>query len=40
MLVLALVAALALDSARLRWAPLYRLSIFLPVRGPRRGRAR
>src|SRR6516165_10283343 len=30
MLVLALLAALALDSARLRWAAVYRLSIFLP----------
>jgi multiple sugar transport system permease protein len=34
MLVLALCAALALDSARLRWAPLYRLSIFLPYAVP------
>ena len=34
MLVLALLAALALDSARLRWAPLYRLSIFLPYSVP------
>jgi multiple sugar transport system permease protein len=34
MLVLALLAALALDSARLRWAPLYRLSIFLPYAVP------
>jgi multiple sugar transport system permease protein len=34
MLVLALIAALALDSARLRWAPLYRLSIFLPYAVP------
>jgi multiple sugar transport system permease protein len=34
MLVLALVAALALDSARLRWAPLYRLAIFLPYAVP------
>ena len=31
---LALLAALALDSARLRWAPLYRLSIFLPYAVP------
>src|SRR6202034_3211425 len=30
MTVLALLAALALDSARLRWAPLYRLSLLLP----------
>ncbi len=34
MLVLALAAALALDSARLRWAPLYRLGIFLPYAVP------
>jgi multiple sugar transport system permease protein len=34
MLLLALLAALALDSARLRWAPLYRLSIFLPYAVP------
>ena len=34
MLALALLAALALDSARLRWAPLYRLSIFLPYSVP------
>ena len=34
MLVLALLAALALDSARLHWAPLYRLSIFLPYAVP------
>lgn len=34
MLALALLAALALDSARLRWAPLYRLSIFLPYAVP------
>ena len=34
MLVLAMVAALALDSARLRWAPLYRLAIFLPYAVP------
>ena len=34
MMVLALLAALALDSARLRWAPLYRLSIFLPYAVP------
>lgn len=34
MLVLALLAALALDSARLAWAPLYRLSIFLPYAVP------
>ncbi|HEY3879885.1 MAG TPA: sugar ABC transporter permease [Trebonia sp.] len=34
MLVLALLAALALDSARLRWAPLFRLSIFLPYAVP------
>jgi multiple sugar transport system permease protein len=32
--VLALFAALALDSARLRWRPLYRLSIFLPYAVP------
>ena len=38
MLVLALLAALALDSARLRWAPLYRLSIFLPYAVPGRRR--
>jgi multiple sugar transport system permease protein len=34
MLGLALLAALALDSARLRWAPLYRISIFLPYAVP------
>jgi multiple sugar transport system permease protein len=34
MLALALFAALALDSARLRWTPLYRLSIFLPYAVP------
>lgn len=34
MLGLALFAALALDSARLRWVPLYRLSIFLPYAVP------
>jgi multiple sugar transport system permease protein len=34
MLVIALLAALALDSARLRWTPLYRLSIFLPYAVP------
>jgi multiple sugar transport system permease protein len=34
MTVLGLLAALALDSARLRWAPLYRLSIFLPYAVP------
>src|SRR6202034_3191636 len=34
MLVLALLAALALDSARLRWAPVCRLSIFLPYAVP------
>ena len=34
MLVLALLTAVALDSARLRWAPLYRLSIFLPYAVP------
>jgi len=34
MLVLALVVALALDSARLYWAPLYRLAIFLPYAVP------
>jgi multiple sugar transport system permease protein len=34
MLVLALLAALALDSARLRWSPLYRLAIFLPYAVP------
>src|SRR5215469_14734433 len=34
MLGLALMAALALDSARLRWAPLYRLGIFLPYAVP------
>jgi multiple sugar transport system permease protein len=34
MLGLALIAALALDSARLRWTPLYRLSIFLPYAVP------
>jgi len=34
MLFLALFAALALDSARLHWAPLYRLAIFLPYAVP------
>ena len=34
MLGLALFAALALDSARLRWVPLFRLSIFLPYAVP------
>jgi multiple sugar transport system permease protein len=34
MLALAMFAALALDSARLRWTPLYRLSIFLPYAVP------
>ena len=34
MLILALIAALALDSARLVWAPLFRLSIFLPYAVP------
>jgi multiple sugar transport system permease protein len=34
MLALALLAALALDGARLRWAPLYRISIFLPYAVP------
>ncbi|QDW61333.1 carbohydrate ABC transporter permease [Oerskovia sp. KBS0722] len=34
MLLLALFAALALDSARLRWVPFYRLSIFLPYAVP------
>jgi multiple sugar transport system permease protein len=34
MLILALFAALALDSARLHWAPLYRLAIFLPYAVP------
>jgi multiple sugar transport system permease protein len=34
MLALALFAALAVDSARLRWTPLYRLSIFLPYAVP------
>jgi multiple sugar transport system permease protein len=34
MLGLALFAALALDSARLRWTPLYRLAIFLPYAVP------
>jgi multiple sugar transport system permease protein len=34
MTVLALLCALALDSARLAWAPLYRLSIFLPYAVP------
>ncbi|SIN91130.1 carbohydrate ABC transporter permease [Agromyces cerinus] len=34
MLGLALFAALALDSARLRWVPFYRLSIFLPYAVP------
>ena len=34
MLGLAMFAALALDSARLRWVPFYRLSIFLPYAVP------
>jgi multiple sugar transport system permease protein len=34
MLLLALAVALALDSARLHWAPLYRLGIFLPYAVP------
>lgn len=34
MLGIALFAALALDSARLRWVPLFRLSIFLPYAVP------
>jgi multiple sugar transport system permease protein len=34
MLILALAIALALDSARLHWAPLYRLGIFLPYAVP------
>ncbi|UNK72076.1 sugar ABC transporter permease [Microbacterium sp. H1-D42] len=34
MLAIALFAALALDSARLRWVPLFRLSIFLPYAVP------
>jgi multiple sugar transport system permease protein len=34
MLALALFAALALDSATLRWTPLYRLSVFLPYAVP------
>lgn len=34
MLVLALIAALALDSARLRFVPFYRLAIFLPYAVP------
>jgi multiple sugar transport system permease protein len=34
MLVLALGAALAIDSARLHWTPFYRLSIFLPYAVP------
>ena len=34
MLVLALLVALAIDSARLHWAPLYRLGIFLPYAVP------
>ena len=34
MLGLALIAALALDSAQLHWAPLFRLSIFLPYAVP------
>jgi multiple sugar transport system permease protein len=34
MLVLALAVGLALDSARLHWAPLYRLAIFLPYAVP------
>ena len=34
MLGLSLIAALALDSARLRWAPLYRITLFLPFAVP------
>ena len=34
MLILALAIAMALDSARLHWAPLFRLSIFLPYAVP------
>jgi len=34
MLILALGVAFAIDSARLHWAPLYRLSIFLPYAVP------
>jgi multiple sugar transport system permease protein len=34
MLLLALAIAMALDSARLHWAPLFRLSIFLPYAVP------
>jgi multiple sugar transport system permease protein len=34
MLILALAVALAVDSARLHWAPLYRLGIFLPYAVP------
>jgi multiple sugar transport system permease protein len=34
MLVLALAIALAIDSARLHWAPLYRLGVFLPYAVP------
>ena len=34
MLAISLFAALALDSARLRWVPLFRLSIFLPYAVP------
>jgi multiple sugar transport system permease protein len=34
MLILALVVALALDSARLYWSPLFRLGIFLPYAVP------
>jgi multiple sugar transport system permease protein len=34
MLLLALAVAMALDSARLHWAPLYRLAIFLPYAVP------
>jgi multiple sugar transport system permease protein len=34
MLILALAVALALDSARLHWAPLYRIGIFLPYAVP------
>ena len=34
MLGVALIAALAIDSARLHWAPLFRLSIFLPYAVP------
>jgi len=34
MLIIALGAALAIDSARLHWTPLYRLSIFMPYAVP------